>query len=73
MWNSVGSLAALSHSGHRFKATAARDGGRPVFLAVLCFQEQGEVLRSPCLFPLGKMSVQFVAFRRHFDAEDVNS
>lgn len=77
MWISVRSLAVLGQSGHFFKAAVARDGGRPVLLAVFCFQERGEVLlphRPLLLFlSLGKMSVQFAALRLRFDAEDVNA
>lgn len=77
MWISVRSLAGLGQSGHFFKAAVARDGGRPVLLAVFCFQERGEVLLPlhPLLLflSLGKMSVQFAALSLRFDAEDVNS
>lgn len=70
---SVRSLAVLGQSGHFFKAAVARDKGRPVLVMVVCFQERGEVLLSPHLLSLGKMSVQFAALRMCFDAEDVNS
>lgn len=78
MWISVRSLAILGQSGHFFKAAVARDGGRPVLLAVFCFQERGEVFLPPrplllLFLSLGEMSVQFVALRLQFDAEDVNS
>lgn len=71
---SVQSLAVLGQSGHIFKAAVARDGGHTPFLVlVVCFQERGEVLLSPRLLSLGKMSVKLTAFLLFFDAEDVNS
>lgn len=73
MWISVRSLAVLGQTGHFLKAAVARDGGRPVLVVVVCFQERGEVLLSPRLLSLGKMSVQFAALWLYFEAEDMNS
>lgn len=73
MWISVRSVAVLCQSGHFFKAGVAGNGGRAVLVVVVCLQEREEVLLSPRLLSLGKMSVQFSVLRLYFDAEDMNS